>query len=115
MARLRCSLTATTVSTMRSGASASCAGLDQRHRVLGKAGAAVAGPGVQEFRADAVVQADAARDVLDVGADLLAEIGDLVDEGDLGREKGVGRIFDQFRSAPIDEEQRRLSSRFNGR
>ena len=39
---------------------------------------------------------DAAGDVMDVGADLLAEIGHLVDEGDLGGEEGVGRVFDQL-------------------
>ena len=62
MARLRASFTATTVSTMRSGASWSCAGLQQRERVLGKARSAIARPGMQELRADAVVEADAARD-----------------------------------------------------
>ena len=77
--------------------------LDQRERVLGKAGAAEAGAGMQEFRADAVVEPDAARDVLDVGADLLAEIGDLVDEGDLGGEEGVGGIFDQLGGAPAGD------------
>ena len=51
---------------------------------------------MQEFAADAAVEADAAGDVLDIGADRLAQIGDLVDEGDLGREKGVGRVFDQL-------------------
>ena len=32
-------------------------------------------------------------------ADLLAQIGHLVDEGDLGGEKRVGRIFDQLASS----------------
>ena len=45
-------------------------GLDQRAGVLRKARAAEARAGVQEFRADAVVEPDAARDLLDVGADL---------------------------------------------
>ncbi len=49
---------------------------------------------MQEFRPDAIVHADAARHVLDIGADFLAEIGHFVDEGDLGREKGVGGVFD---------------------
>ena len=51
---------------------------------------------MQELAADAAVEADAAGDVLDIGADRLAQIGDLVDEGDLGREKGVGGVFDQL-------------------
>ena len=46
--------------------------LDQRADVLGKTGAAKTRAGMQEFRADAVVEADAARDVLDVGAELFA-------------------------------------------
>ena len=103
MARLRSSLTATTASTMRMGAPVARR-LHQRQRVLGKTGAAIAGAGMQEFAADAAVQADAARDILDVGADLLAEIGHLVDEGDLGGEKGVGGIFDQFGGFAAGEE-----------
>ena len=83
-------------------------GLHQRQRVLGKARAAIARPGMQELRADAVVEADAARDLLHVGADLLAQIRDLVDEGDLDRQEGVGRIFDQLGRAPRGEQQRRL-------
>ncbi len=63
---------------------------------------------MQELAADAVVEPDAARDLLDVGADLLAEIGDLVDEGDLGGEEGVGGVFDQFGGAPAGVEDRRL-------
>ena len=74
-------------------------GLDQRQRVLGEARAAIAGAGMEELGADAVVEADAARHLLHVGADGFAEIGDLVDEGDLHREEGVGGIFDQFGGA----------------
>ena len=37
------------------------------------------------------------RHFLNVGADLFGEIGDLVDEGDLGSEEGVRRILDQLR------------------
>jgi hypothetical protein len=66
---------------------------------------------MQEFRADTVVQADAARHFLHVGADLFGEIRDLVDEGDLGGEEGVGRVFDQFRRPPLGEHQRRLVER----
>src|SRR5258707_1317456 len=68
----------------------------QRRGVLGKARAAVARPGMEEFRPDAAIEADAARDALHVRADFLAQIRDLVDEGDLGRQKGVRGIFDQF-------------------
>ncbi len=51
---------------------------------------------MQEFGADAVVEPDAARDLLHIGADLFREIRYFVDEGDLGRKKGVGGVFDQF-------------------
>ncbi len=63
---------------------------------------------MEEFGPDPAVEADAARHVLDVGADRLAQIGNLVDEGDLGREKGVGGIFDQLRRPPRGEQQGRL-------
>ena len=79
---------------------ASCAVRGKGERILRKAGAAIARPGMQKFRADALVEADAVRDVLDIGADLLAQIGDLVDEGDLGRQKGIGGIFDELGGAP---------------
>ena len=59
---------------------------------------------MQEFAADAVVEADAAGNLLDVAADLLAQIGDLVDEGDLGGEERVRSIFDEFGGAPGGEE-----------
>ena len=66
---------------------------------------------MQKLRADAVVEPDAARDFLHVGADLFGKIRDLVDEGDLGGEKRVGGVFDQFRGAPRREHQRRLVER----
>ena len=49
----------------------------------------------------------AARHFVDVGADLFAQIGDLVDESDLGGEEGIGRVFDQLGGAPGDIEERR--------
>src|SRR5947208_1899528 len=55
--------------------------LQQGRGVLGKAGAAEAWTSVQEFRPDAVVETDAAGDLLNVGAGLLAQVGNLVDEG----------------------------------
>jgi hypothetical protein len=41
---------------------------------------------VEEFRSDAIVEAHATRDVLDISAGFFAEVSHLVDEGDLGRE-----------------------------
>ncbi len=83
-------------------------GAHQRAAVFGKARAAKAGPGMQKLAADAAVETDPLSDVLDVGADRLAQIGDLVDEGDLGGEKGVGRVFDQFGGGDRGEYDRRL-------
>src|SRR5690606_20205856 len=79
------------------GAAGLPGGFDQRSRVLGEAGAAEAGAGVKELAPDPAVEADAAGDVVHVRTDALAQIGDLVDEGDLGGEEGVGRIFGQLR------------------
>ena len=82
--------------------------LHQRGEVLGKARAAEARPGVQELAPDPVVEADAARHLLHVGAGPLAQVRHLVDEGDLGRQEGVGRVLDELRRAPAGEQQRRL-------
>jgi len=52
---------------------------------------------MKKLAADAAVEPDAAGDVLDVGANPFAQIGDLVDKGDLGGEKGICRVFDRCR------------------
>src|SRR5690606_20827553 len=83
-------------------------GLDQGERILRKAAAAVARTRVEELRTDAVVEPDAPGHRLDISADLLAEIRDFVDEGDLHREEGVSRILDQFGCATAGEHQRSL-------
>src|SRR4051812_9738486 len=82
--------------------------LDQSEGVLGDTRAAIARTGMQELAANPVVEPDAARDLLDVGADLLAEIGDLVDEGDLGRKKRVRGIFGQLGGAATRLQDRRV-------
>ncbi len=64
--------------------------------VLGEAGSAPAGAGFEEAAADAGVIAHAQHDVVDVGADLFAEVGHLVDEGQLGGQEGVGGVLDEF-------------------
>src|SRR5262249_58739335 len=82
-------------------------GCERRNGIVGKTVSAVAGAGVQELRSDPVVQSDSARDLLNVGADLLGEIGDLVDEGNLGGEESVGRILDELGRTAVGEEYRR--------
>src|SRR6185436_16462978 len=54
------------------------------------------GPGMEELRPDALVEPHAARHLDDVGAQPLAQRGDLVDESDLGREEGVRRVLDEL-------------------
>ena len=53
-------------------------------------------PASRKLRADAAVEAHAARDFLDVGAGLLAHVGDLVDEADLGGEERVRGELDHL-------------------
>src|SRR5271154_3120983 len=74
--------------------------LGQRQRVLGETGPSEARPRVEELCPDAVVEADAARDVHHVGVETLAEISDLVDERHLHRQEHVGGVFDHLRTAP---------------
>ena len=62
---------------------------------------------MEEFRADAIVEPDAARDLLHVGADAFAQIRDLVDEGDLGGEERVRGVFGEFGGAAVGEQDRR--------
>ena len=73
----------------------------ERLDVLGKARAPVADAGPQERGADALVEAHAAGHLADVGADLLADIGDLVDERDLGCQEGVGGELDHLGASDI--------------
>ena len=63
---------------------------------------------MEKLRPDAAVEADAARYVLHIRADLLAQVGNFVDESDLGRQKRVGGVFDQLRRPPCREQHRRL-------
>ena len=63
---------------------------------------------MQELAPDASVEANTLGDLLHIGADLFTQIGDLVDKGDLGREKGVGCVFDQLRRLDVGEHHRRL-------
>jgi len=60
---------------------------DQRRRVLAEAGAAPADAGLQEPRADPLVEPDAASHLGDVGADLAGQLADFVDIADLQGEE----------------------------
>lgn len=71
-------------------------GMDERLHVLGEAGSAVADAGIDELIADAVIRTDARTHVAHIRADLLAQRGDFVDEGNLGRQHAVSRVFGAF-------------------
>ena len=75
--------------------------------VLGEAGAAIAHPRVQETRPDALVEAHAARDFFHVRAQAFADVGDLVDEADLGRQERIRGVLDHFRRAQVGDHDRR--------
>jgi hypothetical protein len=75
-------------------------GLDQGQRVLSKQGAVIDPTGMQELGFDAIVKPDPVGHILDMGLCLLAQIGDLVDEGDLGRVKWTGSTFGELSHAP---------------
>ena len=53
-------------------------------------------PGVEELASDPLVVPDRVRQLRDVAAGGLAQLGHRVDEGDLGREERVGRDLDQL-------------------
>ena len=73
----------------------------QRSPRPSKQTAPVADPRPQERGADALVEAHPASHLADVGADLLADVGDLVDEGDLGRQEGVGGELDHLGAGDV--------------
>ena len=80
----------------------------QRTCVFWKARAAVARAWMQEFSADAVVHSHAAGNIVNVAADRVAKIRDLVDERDLCREKRVSRVLDQLGRLERSDDDRRF-------
>jgi hypothetical protein len=63
---------------------------------------------MQKLTGDAAIEAHAARDLLDIGAALLAQVRHFVDERDLGGKKSVGGTLDQLGSTAPGEQDRRL-------
>src|SRR6266511_2438920 len=70
--------------------------MDERVHVLGEAGAAIAQPRLEERPTDAPVEPHALHDLRHIGAGRLADVGDGVDERDLGGEEGVGGVLDDL-------------------
>jgi hypothetical protein len=77
----------------------------QRRDVLRETRAAVAGARVDEVVTDARIRADAEPHVLDVRAEALGEIGELVHEADLGGQHRVGRVLGQLRRADVHGDE----------
>src|SRR5690242_5204436 len=63
---------------------------------------------MQKLTADAFVHADRARNVVDVAANLIAQVRDLVDERNLRREKGVGGVLRELSSFERSYDKRRF-------
>ena len=83
----------------------------QRVDVLREAAAAEADARLQELGPDAVVEAHPPRDLDDVGAGLLADVRDLVDERDLGRQERVGGELDHLGAGDVGAHERRVQRR----
>ena len=77
--------------------------VDQGAHVLGKARTAITTTRVDEVIADARVGADALAHRFDVGTQVFGQLGDLVDETDLGRQHAVGRVLGQLGATQIHE------------
>ena len=78
----------------------------QRRDVLGKTGTPEAHSGLQEFRSDPVVVTHASGHLGDVRAELVADVGDLVDERDLRCEEGVGGELDHLGAGEVGAHDR---------
>lgn len=65
--------------------------------VLWKARPTISGPGRNEAFAHAAVKPDVSRHSHDVAVDVLAKVGDIVDESALQHQESARGIFDQFR------------------
>ena len=79
----------------------------QRLDILGEAAAAIANASVKEVVTDALIVAHADGYLFHIGSQLLAYVGNLVDEGYTGGQKRIGGIFDHFSGAQIGDNDRR--------
>src|SRR4030095_3447920 len=83
-------------------------GMNERIRVLREAAAPIAETGLQEGRAYPCVEAHTLRDLRDVSAREFTNVGDRVDERDLRRKKGIGRVFDHLSRRYVGDDHRAL-------
>ena len=82
----------------------------ERERVLREARAAEADARAEERRADPAVEADALGDRRDVCPGRLADVRDLVDEGDARHERGVRSQLHHLGGRDVAADERRLDS-----
>ncbi len=80
-------------------------GVQQRLDVLREAAPAVADARIQEVVADPGIGPDALADQLDVGAEVIGEIGELVHERDPRRQHRVRRVFGELGRAHVHHQQ----------
>jgi len=63
---------------------------------------------MKKFGPNTFVEAHPPGDVVDVGAEPVAELGNFVDESDFGREERVGGVFDELRRFDVGDNERSL-------
>ncbi len=73
--------------------------------VLTEARPAPADSSLQKSRADARIEAHAARHLDDIRSDLFGKLADFVDVANLEREESIGRVFDQLGRSKIGGNQ----------
>lgn len=82
--------------------------------VLGEAGAAVAGAGVEKAVADAGVGADTLAHQFDIGTDHVREVGQFIHERDAGGQHGVGSVLGELGRRDIHVEDTVVVAREGG-
>jgi len=81
----------------------------QSRSVLAKARTSPADAGIQKAIPDALIQPNSFSDRRNVRPYLLCQLGNLVDEGDFQRKKGIGGILDHLRRGHIANEHRNFA------
>src|ERR1700716_3316984 len=111
IARLRLSLTPSTASTIRNCTSWSGAIFPSARLSFGKHEPPKPGPACRNFEPMRLSSPMPRATSCTSAPTFFRQIRDLVDEGDLGGEEGVGGVFDQLCGAPRGEHQGRLVER----
>src|ERR1051325_10864686 len=63
---------------------------------------------MEKLTPDSLVHADCARDIVYVATNLLAQVRDFVNEGNLGRQESICRVLGQLRSFERRNDKRRF-------